>query len=67
MLELKEKRLFNSIMNDLLILHESHGKEVLITYLNYMIIFLKNLDVSKEFMEKLYFIRYYIDKVENGK
>ena len=63
MMELREKRLFNSIMNDLLILHESHGKEVLITYLNYMIIFLKDLDVSKEFMEKLYFIRYYIDRV----
>ena len=65
MMELKEKRLFNSIMNDLLILHETHSKEVLITYLNYMIIFFKNLDVSNEFMEKLYFIRYYIDKVEN--
>ena len=63
MMELREKQLFNSIMNDLLILHESHGKEVLITYLNYMIIFLKDLDVSKEFMEKLYFIRYYIDRV----
>ena len=63
MMNLREKRLFNSIMNDLLILHESHGKEVLITYLNYMIIFLKDLDVSNEFMEKLYFIRYYIERV----
>ena len=58
----REKEIIESVKSDLKNLHKNCSKE-LVRYLDYTIILAKELNHSDEFMEKLYFMRYYIDKV----
>ena len=56
----KEKEIIRMITRDL---SKIKTKNEMIEYLDYIIVMRKLLTHSDEFMEKLYFIRYYIDKV----
>ena len=59
----KEKELFMKVTADLRKLYKTKTLKDLVRYMDYVIILSKQLDRSNEFMEKLYFIRYYINKV----
>ena len=59
----REKELFMEVTNDLRKLYKSKTSKDLVRYMDYVIILSKQLECSNEFMEKLYFIRYYINKV----
>ena len=59
----REKEIIESVKSDLKNLHKNCSKDELVRYLDYTIILAKELNHSDEFMEKLYFMRYYIDKV----
>ena len=59
----KEKELFMKVTSDIRKLNETKSSKDLVRYMDYVIILSKQLERSNEFMEKLYFIRYYIDKV----
>ena len=59
----KEKELFMKVTSDIRKLNETKSSKDLVRYMDYVIILSKQLDRSNEFMEKLYFIRYYLDKV----
>ena len=60
---IREKELFMEVTNDLRKLYKTKSLKDLVRYMDYVIILSKQLDRSNEFMEKLYFIRYYINKV----
>lgn len=55
----REKEDIESIVTTLKDLQEYRTKEDLVKYLDYNIIVRKLIGRSNEFMEKLYFIRYY--------
>ena len=59
----KEKELIMKATSDIRKLYETKSLKDLVRYMDYVIILSKQLERSNEFMEKLYFIRYYIDKV----
>ena len=59
----REKELIMKVTSDIRKLHETKSLKDLVRYMDYVIILSKQLERSNEFMEKLYFIRYYIDKV----
>ena len=59
----REKELFMEVTNDLRKLYKTKTLKDLVRYIDYVIIISKQLERSNEFMEKLYFIRYYINKV----
>ena len=59
----REKEIIESVKSDLKNLYNNCSKDELVRYLDYTIILAKELNHSDEFMEKLYFIRYYINKV----
>ena len=59
----REKELFMEVTSDIRKLYETKSLKDLVRYMDYVIILSKQLDRSNEFMEKLYFIRYYLDKV----
>ena len=59
----KEKELFMKVTSDIRKLNETKSSKDLVRYMDYVIILSKQLERSNEFMEKLYFIRYYINKV----
>ena len=59
----REKELFMEVTNDLRKLYKTKTLKDLVRYMDYVIILSKQLERSNEFMEKLYFIRYYINKV----
>ena len=59
----REKEIIESVKSDLKNFYNNRSKEELVRYLDYTIILSKELNHSDEFMEKLYFIRYYINKV----
>ena len=59
----KEKELFMKVTSDIRKLNETKSSKDLVRYMDYVIILSKQLERSDEFMEKLYFIRYYIDRV----
>ena len=59
----REKELFMEVTNDLRKLYKTKTLKDLVRYMDYVIILSKQLDRSNEFKEKLYFIRYYINKV----
>ena len=59
----KEKELIMKVTSDIRKLNETKSSKDLVRYMDYVIILSKQLDRSNEFMEKLYFIRYYLDKV----
>ena len=62
-MELREKELIMKVTSDLRKLNETKSLTDLVRYMDYVIILSKELNRSDEFMEKLYFMRYYIDKV----
>ena len=59
----KEKELIMKVTSDIRKLNETKSSKDLVRYMDYVIILSKQLERSDEFMEKLYFIRYYINKV----
>ena len=59
----REKELIMKVTSDIRKLYETKSLKDLVRYMDYVIILSKQLERSNEFMEKLYFIRYYIDKV----
>ena len=59
----REKELIMKVTSDIRKLYETKSLKDLVRYMDYVIILSKQLERSDEFMEKLYFIRYYIDKV----
>lgn len=59
----REKEIIMKTVKTLKELQNYRNKDELVRYLDYNIIMMKNLDFSNEFMEKLYFIRYYINNV----
>ena len=59
----KEKELIMKATSDIRKLNETKSLKDLVRYMDYVIILSKQLGRSNEFMEKLYFIRYYLDKV----
>ena len=59
----REKELIMKVTSDLRKLNETKSLTDLVRYIDYVIILSKELNRSDEFMEKLYFIRYYINKV----
>ena len=59
----REKELIMKITSDIRKLDETKSSKDLVRYMDYVIILSKQLERSNEFMEKLYFIRYYLDKV----
>ena len=59
----REKELIMKVTSDIRKLNETKSSKDLVRYMDYVIILSKQLERSDEFMEKLYFIRYYIDKV----
>ena len=59
----REKEIIESVKSDLKNFYNNCSKDELVRYLDYTIILAKELNHSDEFMEKLYFMRYYIDKV----
>ena len=59
----REKELIMKVTSDIRKLNETKSSKDLVRYMDYVIILSKQLDRSNEFMEKLYFIRYYINKV----
>ena len=59
----KEKELIMKVTSDIRKLNETKSSKDLVRYMDYVIILSKQLERSNEFMEKLYFIRYYINKV----
>lgn len=59
----REKELIMKVTSDIRKLDVTKSSKDLVRYMDYVIILSKQLERSDEFMEKLYFIRYYIDKV----
>ena len=59
----REKELIMKVTSDIRELNETKSSKDLVRYMDYVIILSKQLERSNEFMEKLYFIRYYINKV----
>ena len=59
----REKELIMKVTSDIRKLDVTKSSKDLVRYMDYVIILSKQLERSNEFMEKLYFIRYYIDKV----
>ena len=59
----REKELFMEVTSDIRKLYETKSLQDLVRYMDYVIILSKQLERSDEFMEKLSFIRYSIDKV----
>ena len=58
---IREKEVIKSIVTTVKDLQEYRTKEEIVRYLDYNIIMRKKLEHSNEFMEKLYFIRYYFN------
>ena len=59
----REKELIMKVTSDIRKLNETKSSKDLVRYMDYVIILSKQLGHSNEFMEKLYFIKYYLDKV----
>lgn len=55
----REREVIESIVNTVKDLQQYRTKEEIVRYLDYNIIVWKKLEYTNEFMEKLYFIRYY--------
>ena len=55
----REKEIIEAVKLDIKNLQENCNKSEIVRFLDYTIILAKELNYSDEFMEKLYFIRYY--------
>ena len=60
-MRIREKEVIESIVTTVKDLQQYSSKEEIVRYLDYNIIMRKKLGHSNEFMEKLYFIRYYFN------
>ena len=60
-MRIREKEVIESIVTTVKDLQHYSSKEEIVRYLDYNIIMRKKLGHSNEFMEKLYFIRYYFN------
>ncbi len=58
-MKIYEKEIINSVVFDLKVLQKFRNKDELVRFLDYIIVVQKEFGRSDEFMEKLYFIRYY--------
>ena len=58
-----EMKIIRNLTSQLKELHETMTKSEIIRFLDYTIIMRQKLGHTNEFMEKLYFIRYYINNV----
>ena len=58
-MRIREKEVIESIITTVKDLQQYSSKEEIVRYLDYIIIMRKKLGHTNEFMEKLYFIRYY--------
>ena len=58
-MRIREKEVIKSIVTTVKDLQQYSSKEEIVRYLDYIIIMRKKLGHTNEFMEKLYFIRYY--------
>lgn len=59
----QEKDIIRTLTSQIKNLSKTKTKAELVRYVDYTIFLRKRLDHSDEFMEKLYFIRYYINNV----
>ena len=59
----QEKDIIRSLTFHIKDIYENKGKNEVIKYIDYTIFLRKKLGHSNELMEKLYFIKYFIDKV----
>ena len=63
-MRIREKEVIESIVTTVKDLQQYSSKEEIVRYLDYIIIMRKKLGHTNEFMEKLYFIRYYYNIVK---
>ena len=55
----REKEIIEAVKLDIKNLQENCSKSEIVRFLDYIIILGKEFNYSNEFMEKLYFLRYY--------
>ena len=55
----REKEIIETVKSDIKNLQENCNKSEIVRFLDYIIILGKELNYSNEFMEKLFFLRYY--------
>ena len=55
----REKEIIETVKSDIKNLQENCNKSEIVRFLDYIIILGKEFNYSDEFMEKLYFLRYY--------
>ena len=55
----REKEIIEAVKSDIKNFQEKCSKSKIVRFLDYIIILGKELNYSDEFMEKLYFLRYY--------
>ena len=58
---IREKEVIKNIVTTVKDLQQCRTKEEIVRYLDYNIIMREKLEHTNEFIEKLYFIRYYIN------
>ena len=66
-MRIREKEVIESIVTTVKDLQQYCSKEEIVSYLDYNIILSKKLGRTNEFMEKLYFLRYYYNIGGNEK
>ena len=59
----REKEIIETVKSDIKNLQENCNKSEIVRFLDYTIILGKELNYSDEFIEKLYFLRYYYNIV----
>ena len=55
----REKEIIEAVKSDIKNFQENCNKSEIVRFLDYTIILVKELNYSDEFMERLYFLRYY--------
>ena len=55
----REKEIIETVKSDIKNLQENCSKSEIVRFLDYTIILAKELNYSDDFMERLYFLRYY--------
>ena len=63
----REKEIIELVKSDIKKFQENCSKSKIVRFLDYTIILAKELNYSDEFMEKLYFLRYYYNIGGNEK
>ena len=63
----REKEIIEAVKSDIKNFQEKYNNSEIVRFLDYFIILGKELNYSNEFMEKLYFLRYYYNIGGNEK